>query len=183
MSDVTELLIKSQAGDKAALDELLPIVYNELRQIASRQLARENSNYSLQPTELVHEAYLKLVNQHSVDWNSRIQFFSIAAETIRRILINNIRDKNRQKRGNNPTLLELNEAVNFSSKPSVDLIALDEALTRLAEFDALQSKIIELKFFGGLTNENVAEVLKISDSTVKREWRIARAWLLTELEN
>lgn len=183
MSDITQLLLECKAGDKAALDELLPLVYKELRQIASRHLARENTNQSLQPTELVHEAYLKLVNQHSVDWSSRAHFFSIAAETIRRILLNHFRDKKRQKRGDNPTVVELTEAISFSSRKNVDLIKLDEALTMLEQVDALQARIIELKFFGGLTNEDVAEVLKLSESTIKREWRMAKAWLLTELEN
>lgn len=181
MADITELLIQSQAGDKAALDKLLPIVYRELHHIASHQLAQESPNHSLQATELVHEAYLRLVDQHSVDWNSRIQFFSIAAETIRRILTNHARDKQRQKRGQNQTLLQLDEAISFSAKDNIDLINLDDALNTLAAFDEVQAKIVELKFFGGLTNEEVAEVLKTSESTVKREWRTARAWLLTEL--
>lgn len=183
MSDVTQLLQKAQNGDRHALDELLPIVYEELRQVASRALAMERPNHTLQATEIVHEAYLKLVNQHSVDWNSRIQFFSIAAETIRRILINHAKKRNRQKRGEGKTLLQLDEAVSFSSKPDIDLIDLDEALNHLAEMDEQQAKIVELRFFGGLKNEEIAEVLKISDSTVKREWRTAKAWLLTELKN
>lgn len=182
MSDVTQLLKKAQVGDHEALDELLPIVYQELRQIASRALSFERPNHTLQATELVHEAYLKLVNQHSVDWNSRIQFFSIAAETIRRILINHAKKRNRQKRGEGQTLLHLDEAISFSAKPEIDLIDLDDALNHLAKMDEQQAKIVELRFFGGLKNEEIAEVLKISDSTVKREWRTAKAWLLTELK-
>lgn len=183
MADVTDLLLRSQVGDKDALDELLPVVYKELRQIASRQLAHENRNHTLQATELVHEAYLKLINQHSVDWSSRIQFFSIAAQTIRRILTNYARDKGRQKRGSNPTMIELDEVISFSSKKNIDLIDLDEALERLDKVNNLKVKIIELKFFGGLENEEIAGVLKLSASTVKREWRVAKAWLLTELHN
>ncbi|MBX7173655.1 MAG: sigma-70 family RNA polymerase sigma factor [Pyrinomonadaceae bacterium] len=183
MSDVTQLLKKAQNGDRQALDELLPIVYHELRQVASGALAMERPNHTLQATEIVHEAYLKLVNQHSVDWNSRIQFFSIAAETIRRILINHAKKRNRQKRGEGKTLLQLDEAISFSSKPDIDLIDLDDALIRLSEMDEQQAKIVELRFFGGLKNEEIAEILKISDSTVKREWRTAKAWLLTELKN
>lgn len=179
--NVTNLLQQSQVGDRAALDELLPLVYNELKQIASRQLAHERADHTLQATALVHEAYLRLIDQHSVDWRNRAHFFSIAAEMMRRILVNYAISRRAQKRGAGETLLSIDEIVSFPSKQNVDLVSLDDALTRLAEFDAVQARIVEMRFFAGLTNEEIAEVLGVSDSTVKREWRSAKAWLAAQL--
>lgn len=180
--DLTRLLNKAQAGDKDTLDEVFPIVYAELRRVAAHQLSNEKANHTLQPTALVHEAYLRLLEQHSVDWQNRTHFFSIAAEMMRRILVNHAIEKKAQKRGSGETLLSLDEISGASAKlPTVDLILLDEALKRLAEFDPQQAKIIELRFFGGLTIEEVASVLQISESTVNREWRSAKAWIMSQI--
>ena len=179
---VTRLLREAQAGDRAALDELLPLVYRELRQIAARHLAQERPGHTLQATALVHEAYMRLIDQHSVDWRNRAHFFSIAAEMMRRVLVNHAVGRRAQKRGAGETLLSLDEVVSFPNRQDVDLILLDEALKRLAGLDALQARIVELRFFAGLTVEEVAEVLGVSDSEVKREWRSAKAWLTTQLK-
>ena len=178
---VTSLLRQAQVGDRAALDELLPLVYRELRQVASRQLAHERPDHTLQATALVHEVYLRLIDQHSVDWRNRAHFFSIAAELMRRILVNHAVGRRAQKRGAGETLLSLDEVVSFPNRESVDLVLLDEALTRLAEFAPLQARIVEMRFFAGLTSEEVAEALCVSASTVKREWRSAKAWLAAHL--
>ena len=178
---VTRLLRDAQAGDRAALDELLPLVYRELRQIAARHLAQERPGHTLQATALVHEAYLRLIDQHSVDWRNRAHFFSIAAEMMRRVLVNHAVSRRAQKRGSGETLLSLDEVVSFPNRQDVDLILLDEALNRLAELDPLQARIVEMKFFAGLSNEEVAEVLGASPTAVKREWRSAKAWLAAQL--
>ena len=159
----------------------MPLVYRELKKIAARQLAAERPGHTLQATALVNEAYLRLVDQHSVDWRNRAHFFSIAAETMRRILVNHARSRRAEKRGAGATLLPLDEVTSFSDRREVDLILLDEALTRLAALDSVQARIVEMKFFAGLSNEEVAEVLSTSESTVKREWRSARAWLAAQL--
>jgi RNA polymerase sigma factor (TIGR02999 family) len=179
---VTRLLREAQAGDRAALDELLPLVYQELRQIAARHFSQERPGHTLQATALVHEVYLRLIDQHSVDWRNRAHFFSIAAEMMRRILVNHAVSRRAQKRGAGETLLSLDEVISFPNRQDVDLILLDEALGRLAEFDPSQARIVELRFFGGLTVEEVAQVLGVSDSEVKREWRSAKAWLTTQLK-
>ena len=179
---VTRLLREAQAGDRAALDELLPLVYRELRQIAARHLAQERPGHTLQATALVHEAYLRLIDQHSVDWRNRAHFFSIAAEMMRRVLVNHAVSRRAQKRGAGETLLSLDEVISFPNRQDVDLILLDEALNRLGELDSLQARIVEMRFFAGLTVEEVAEVLGVSDSEVKREWRSAKAWLTAQLK-
>jgi len=179
---VTRLLREARAGDRAALDELLPLVYRELRQIAARHLAQERPGHTLQATALVHEAYLRLIDQHSVDWRNRAHFFSIAAEMMRRVLVNHAVGRRAQKRGAGETLLSLDEVISFPNRQDVDLVQLDEALTRLSELDPLQARIVEMRFFAGLTVEEVAEVLGVSDSEVKREWRSARAWLTAQLK-
>jgi RNA polymerase sigma factor (TIGR02999 family) len=178
---VTGLLKEAQAGDRAALDELLPLVYRELKSIASRQLAGERPGHTLQATALVNEAYLRLVDQHSVDWRNRAHFFSIAAETMRRVLVNHAVSRRSEKRGSGATLLALDAAAGFPARREVDLVLLDEALTRLGELDRGQARVVEMKFFAGLSNEEVAEVLGTSESTVKREWRSAKAWLAAQL--
>jgi len=180
---ITELLHHAREGSKTALDELLPLVYDELKRIASKQLSAERPNHTLQATALVNEAYLLLVNQHSVDWQNRLHFFSIAAEMMRRILVTYAIAKKTEKRGSGATILALDEAVSFPNKPEIDLIALDEVLTKLAEFDEQQAKIVELKFFGGLTVEEIAEVLGVSVRTIGREWRAAKAWLLARMRD
>ena len=181
-SNITQLLNDYQGGKKDALDELFPLVYGELRKLAANRLRGERSDHTLQPTALVHEAYLRLVEQHSADWQNRAHFFGLAAEMMRRILVNHAVKNNAEKRFGNRTRLVLDEIVDFTNGADVNLILLDEALNKLAEFDPKQAKIVELKFFGGLTNEEIAEVTGVSDSTVKREWRIAKAWLHEQLK-
>lgn len=176
-SDITRLLNKAQAGDKKALDALLPLVYQELRSVAGNQLKTERENHTLQATALVHEAYLRLLDQHTVDWRNRAHFFGLAAEMMRRILVNYAVQRNAQKRGDGTTRISLDDAVSFPDERELDLVLLDENLKRLAEFDEAQAKIVELRFFGGLTIEETAEVLGISPSTVTREWRMAKSWL------
>ncbi|HEX8734096.1 MAG TPA: sigma-70 family RNA polymerase sigma factor [Pyrinomonadaceae bacterium] len=181
-SDVTQLLNKAQNGDKESLDQLLPLIYDELRRVAANQLRAERENHTLQATALVHEAYLRLLEQREVDWQNRAHFFSIAAEMMRRILVNYAVQRNAKKRGDGVTRLSLDEAISFSTGESdLDLVSLDAALKRLAEFDEMQARIVELRFFAGLTIEEVAEVLEISESTIKREWKMAKAWLKTQL--
>lgn len=179
--DVTELLKEAGDGNRAALDELLPLVYDELRRVAQRQLAGERPNHTLQATALVNEAYLRLIEQHSVDWRNRAHFFSIAAEMMRRILVNHAINRKAQKRGAGETRLSLDEAVSFSNEREIDLVLLDEGLKRLAQFDPDQARIVELRFFGGLTVEEVADVMGVSEITIKREWRAAKAWLQSQL--
>ncbi|MCW5961286.1 MAG: sigma-70 family RNA polymerase sigma factor [Pyrinomonadaceae bacterium] len=179
--DVTALLNKAQEGDKPSLDKLFPLVYDELRRVAARQLRAERSDHTLQATALVHEAYIRLLEQKEVDWENRLHFFSIASEMIRRILVNYAVKRNAKKRGQNATKLALDEAVNYSTGEEFDVVGLDAALRELAEFDEKQAKIVELRFFGGLTIEETAEVLEISDSTVKREWRMAKSWLRSRI--
>ncbi len=182
-SNITQLLNEYQNGKKTALDELFPMVYGELRKLAANRLRGERADHTLQPTALVHEAYLRLVEQHSADWQNRAHFFGLAAEMMRRILVNHAVANNAEKRFGNQTRLALDEIVDFTRGQDVNLIRVDEALNTLAEFDPKQAKIVELKFFAGLTNEEIAEVTGVSDSTVKREWRIAKAWLHDQLKN
>ncbi|MCY7347479.1 MAG: sigma-70 family RNA polymerase sigma factor [Pyrinomonadaceae bacterium] len=181
-SDITQLLSDYKAGKKDALNELFPLVYGELRKLAASRMRNERGDHTLQPTALVHEAYLRLIEQHSTDWQNRAHFFGLAAEMMRRILVNHAVKNNADKRFGNQTRLALDEIVDFTSGSDINLVSLDEALNKLAEFDPKQAKIIELKFFGGLTNEEIAEVTGVSDSTVKREWRIAKAWLHEQLK-
>jgi len=179
--DVTQLLGDWANGNKEALDKLLPLVYDELRRLADRYLRRERPDHTLQPTALVHEAYLRLVDQTAVRWQNRAHFFGIAANLMRQILVNHALSHRAAKRGGEASKLPLEEASNLSLERDVDLVALDEALARLATFDSRQSRIVELRFFGGLTVEEAAEVLGISPATVKREWTTAKAWLHCEI--
>ena len=181
-SDITQLLNDYKKGKKDALDELFPLVYGELRKLAASRMRAERGDHTLQPTALVHEAYMRLIEQHSTDWQNRAHFFGLAAEMMRRILVNHAVSHNAEKRFGNQTRLALDEIVDFTKGADINLIALDEALNTLAEFDPKQAKIVELKFFGGLTNEEIAEVTGVSDSTVKREWRVAKAWLHEQLK-
>ena len=178
---VTQLLKNAQNGDRNALDQLLPLVYTELRKLASFQLRRERANHTLQPTALVHEAYLRLVNQREVQWQDRAQFFGLAAQMMRRILVNYAIAHKTAKRGGDQPFVSLDEAISFASEREINLVLLDEALTRLAEIDPTQSQIVEMRFFGGLTVEEVASVMKTSTATVKREWRTAKAWLFEQI--
>jgi len=180
---VTELLVAWGQGDKAALDELMPVVYDELRRLAQSYLSRERPGHTLQTTALVHEAYLRLVDQRSVDWQNRAQFFGIAAQMMRRILINHAKERSAQKRQGYATKVSLDDAVSFFEQREVDLVALDEALNGLAVLDPQQTQIVELRFFGGLTIAEVAEVVGLSPATIKREWDSAKLWLRRELSS
>jgi RNA polymerase sigma factor (TIGR02999 family) len=180
-SDVTRLLADWSKGDRRALDELLPLVYEELRHLANAYLRRERDGHTLQSTALVHEAFLRLVNQRDVQWHGRAHFFGIAAQMIRRILVDHARAQRAAKRGAGAVRLELDEALAVSEQRDLDLIALDEALERLAMMDERQSRIVELRFFAGLSVDDTADVMGISTATVKREWSSARAWLFREI--
>ena len=182
-SNITGLLSAYTHGKRAALDELFPLIYDELKRVAVNKLKNERSDHTLQPTALVHEAYLKLIQQDSVDWQSRVQFFGIAAEMMRRILTNYAISRNTNKRGGQNLRLELDEAVMFATGRDVDLIGLDEALTELEKVDAGQARIVELKFYTGLKVDEIADLLGVSESTVKREWRMVKAWLYDRLKS
>ncbi|MCI0602508.1 sigma-70 family RNA polymerase sigma factor [bacterium] len=174
---VTQLLIQAGTGDRAALDEMLPLVYGELRRLANFYLSKERPGHTLQPTALVHEAYLRLVDQQHVNWKNRAQFFGLAAEMMRRILMNHARDRAAGKRGGKAERISLSRIRHSTGMKEIELIALDEALKQLTAMDPRKSRIVELKFFSGLTTEEIAEVLQISLSTVEREWTMSRAWL------
>jgi RNA polymerase sigma factor (TIGR02999 family) len=180
-SNVTQLLVDWSKGDKAALDSLIPLVYEELRRQASRYLRRERVGHTLQTTALIHEAYMRLVDQRNVVWQNRAHFFGIAAQLMRRILVDHARTRKRAKRGGSDIRVSLDEATARSAPQDLDIAALDEALERLAAIDPQQGAIVELRFFSGLNVEETAEVLRISPATVKREWRIAKAWLRREM--
>ncbi len=183
-SEVTDLLRRWRDGDREALERLMPLVYEELHRIASRYLSHERSNHTLQSTALVHEAYVKLVDQRRVDWQNRSQFFGLAAQAMRRILVDHARSRGRQKRGADAPRLGL-DVVDPAAAPGAvdpaDAIALDGALQKLETIDPAQARIVELRFFGGLTVEETADVMATSPSTIKREWTIAKAWLYREL--
>jgi RNA polymerase sigma-70 factor, ECF subfamily len=178
--DVTNILIASSQGDQEALDKLLPLVYTELRRLAERYLHKERSDHTLQPTALVNEAYLRLVDQN-VPWQNRAHFFGVAAEMMRRILIDHARKHQAAKRGSGGIKLSLDEAIDVADERAAELIALDEAMKALAEFDQQKSRIVELRFFGGLSIEETAEVLGIGTATVIRQWKLAKAWLYNEV--
>ncbi|MFN7945898.1 MAG: sigma-70 family RNA polymerase sigma factor [Blastocatellia bacterium] len=180
-STITDLLHEIEAGNRAALDELFPLVYEELRRLASSYLRGERSNHTLQATALVHEAWLRMVNQREADWHNRAQFFGLAAQMMRRILVNYANQHHAQKRGGYETRLALDEAIGFAATKEIDVQALDAALQTLAEIDEAQSRIVELRFFGGLTVAEVAEVMQVSPETIKRKWRAAKAFLFTQL--
>jgi RNA polymerase sigma factor (TIGR02999 family) len=175
--EVTRLLVDWGRGDGAAHDRLLPLVYDELRRIAGAYMRRERPDHTLQPTALVHEAYLRLVDQRRMDWNSRAQFVGLAAVMMRRILVNHARDRAAAKRGADAPRVPLTVAAGVLQGPGVEVLALHEALDRLSAADARKGRIVELKFFGGLTTDEVADVLAVSPATVEREWSFARAWL------
>ena len=179
---VTQLLQDWSQGDETALDKLIPIVYDELRRQAANYMRRERPWQSLQTTALVHEAYLRLVDQRAVEWQNRNHFFAIAANLMRRILVDHARQHQAEKRGGaDLTMLPIDDVDASIDEPEVDLVALDQALERLSLLDEQQSRVVELRFFSGLSVEETAAVLNISARTVKREWRAAKAWLLREL--
>ena len=180
--DVTLLLSALTRGDQSASEKLIPLVYGELRRLARSYMRRERADHTMQATALVHEAYLKLVEQRSSNWQSRAHFFGVAAQVMRRILIDHARGHLRQKRGGEYEKVVLNEALVFSPEKSAELLAVDEALERLARFDERQARVVELRFFGGLSVEEAAAVLDISPKTVKRDWSVAKAWLYADLK-
>lgn len=178
---VTQLLVRWRAGDREALDSLMPLVYAELRRLAQHYLSRERSDHTLQSTALVHEAYLRLAGQNPPHWENRAHFFGIAAHIMRQILVEYARAKNTAKRGAGSCKITLDDALEIQQKTDVDVIALDAALDRLSELDPQQSRIVEMRFFAGLTIEDTAEVIGVSPATVKRDWTSARAWLHREI--
>lgn len=180
-NELTQLLLDWKRGDKAALDKLMPLVYDELRRIARHYLRGERPWHTLESAALVNEAYLKLLDTQNIDWQDRAHFFAMSSALMRRILVDHARNRNRVKRGGGQQKLSLSKADRFADKPDLDLVALDDALKRLAAMNEHQSRIIELRFFGGLTIEETAEVLGVSHATVEREWAVARAWLRREL--
>lgn len=181
--EITQILLEMKSGDTDALKELLPIVYDELRRLAKSHLSRERNNHTLQPTALVHEAYLRLFGKTEIEWQNRAHFFGIAAHSMRQILIEYARMKNRKKRGSEfNTQIALDDAVSFANQNELDVVAVDEALSKLEELDKRQAKIVEMKFFGGMNIEEIAEVLNISPATVKREWSSAKLFLYKILE-
>ena len=183
-SEITRLLREWQGGSKAALEQLIPVVYDELHTLASRYLSRERSNHTLQATALVNEAYVKLAGQRAVDWQNRAHFFGIAAQLMRRILVDRARHVGRSKRGGDVPKLSIDDLEPRAPTPAVDPVdafALDRALSRLEAIDPQQGRIVELRFFGGLTIQETAEVMALSAGTVKRDWAVARAWLYREL--
>jgi len=179
--DATRLLTEWRAGNDAALDRLIPLVYDELRELARRYLRRERREHTLQPTALVHEAYLRLVDQQQAGWRNRAHFIAIAAQMMRRILVDHARAHDAAKRGSGAEKLSIDSVSEPAVDPEVDVIALDAALERLAALDPVQARIVELRFFGGLTIEETSEVVGVGPTTVKREWQMARAWLFREL--
>ena len=179
---ITQLLIDWGKGDQAALDRLMPLVYSELRRLASNYLRRERAEHTLQPTALVNEAYLKLVHQKNAKWQNRAHFFGISAQLMRRILVDHARQHQAVKRGGSvQQRISITSVEKLAKQPEVDLLALNEALDELAKMDPQQSRIVEMKFFGGLSIEEIAEVLSIGHATVERDWKMARAWLRRQL--
>jgi RNA polymerase sigma factor (TIGR02999 family) len=179
--EVTRLLFELKAGNRAAEERLIPLVYKELRRIASARLRHEAAHHSLQPTALVHEAYLRLTQLQEIDWQSRSHFFAVSATVMRRILVDHARSSQARKRGDGVQTISLNDALFPAPERESEILALDEALDKLARLDARQSKIVELRFFAGMSEEETGHVLGISSRTVKRDWRAAKAWLFAEL--
>ncbi len=179
---VTQWLLDWGKNDKQALDHMVPVLYGELHRLAVHYLNREGAGHTLQPTALVHEAYLRLIDQRRVDWQNRAQFVGLAAGMMRRILVNHARDRAARKRGGGAEQVSLSLVQAPSGRPDVELIALEEALEGLTALDSRKGRVVELKFFGGLTTQEIAEVLRISAATVEREWSFARAWLYDAIE-
>jgi RNA polymerase sigma factor (TIGR02999 family) len=180
-NDISELLVAWGDGDEAALERLMPLVYDELKRLAHRYMRGERVGHTLQTTALVNEAYLRLAKWKDVHWQNRAQFFAVSAQMMRRILVDFARERQYQKRGGGALQVSLSEAAAFAGGPETDLVALDEALTALAKVDLRKAQMVEMRFFGGLSIAEVAEVLKVSEETVNRDWRLAKVWLLREL--
>lgn len=180
-NEITERLIAWGAGDRAALDQLVPVVYQELRRMADRYLRLENPGHTLQPTALVHEAWLRLIDQTRVSWQNRAQFFGVAARMMRRILVDHAKTKHREKRGGDAVKLSLDDVINLSQERASDLLALDDALDALAAMDERKSRVVELRYFGGFSVEETAQILEVSPDTVMRDWKMAKAWLYQQI--
>ncbi len=180
-AELTQVLDAIDGGDNAAADRIMPLVYDDMRALAGDYMKHESPGHTLQPTALVNEAFLKLVGQQRAEWKGRTHFFAVGAEAMRRILVDHARAKKRAKRGGDRERIELTEGCHVSSYRGVDLLEVDETLTKLAKLDTRQAKIVELRFFGGLTVAEVAEVLGVSKRTVEAEWTMVRAWLRREL--
>jgi len=181
--DITALLVDWSKGDKTALDKLFPLVERELHRLAHSYMRKEKSDHTLQTTALVNEAYLRLVDQKNTDWQNRAHFFGIAAQIMRRILLNYARDRHRLKRGGDAIQVSLSEVDVISEAKASELLALDEALQKLSTIDERKAKVVELKYFGGLSVDETAEVLKVSSATVNRDWIMAKAWLAREIKH
>lgn len=179
--EISELLVAWGGGDESALHRLMPLVYDELRRLAHRYMSRERPGHTLQTTALVNEAYLRLVNWREARWQNRAHFFAVSAQMMRRILVDFARDRQYLKRGGGALRVSLDKAASFTESRGGNLVALDEALTALAEVDRRKGQVVEMRFFGGLSVKEVAEVLKVSEETVMRDWRLAKVWLLREL--
>jgi RNA polymerase sigma-70 factor (ECF subfamily) len=179
--EITQLLLAWSQGDRSALDQLIPLVYDELRRLAKHYLGQEGRGHTLQTTALVNEAYLRLIDASQVRWQNRAHFFAVSAQLMRRVLVDFARSHQQLKRGGDAHRVPLDEALMMSEERGADLVALDEALSALSAIDGRQSQVVELRFFGGLSVEETAEVLKISSTTVRRDWTLARAWLHREL--
>lgn len=180
-ADVTQLLVSWGNGDQQALEQLIPLVYSELRRLADRYVRRERQGHTLQSTALVHEAWMKLIDQRNVRWQNRAHFFGVAAQMIRRILVDYARNRHAEKRGGHAFKLSLDDAIEMPKQRDLDLVALDDALDSLSQVDPQQGRIVELRFFAGLSIEETAEALRISPATVKRDWVVAKAWLYREM--
>ena len=179
--EVTKLLIAWKEGDSAALERLIPLVYSELQRMARRYMRRERAAVTLQTTALVNEAYLRLVDARQISWENRAHFFGIAARLMRRVLVDVARERSYQKRGGGQLQVTLNDGAGMTPAPDIDLLALDEALAALAELDERKCRVVEMRFFGGLTEKEIATALSVSDETVRRDWRLSKSWLLRRL--
>jgi RNA polymerase sigma factor (TIGR02999 family) len=178
---ITQLLVRWRAGDQRALDELMPLVYDELHRLAAHYMRGERPGHTLQTSALVNEAYMRLAGHEEIQWQDRAHFFAIAAQAMRRILVDHARRRGNQKRGGDAHKVALDEALIVSADRAADVVALDDALARLAEIAPRKSQLVELRFFGGMSIEETAEVLKVSPGTVMRDWTFAKAWLLREI--
>ncbi len=183
VNEITILLNEWSGGDELALEQLMPLVYEELRKMARQFMNKKEVGHTLQPTVLIHEVYLKLVKQEKQNWENRTHFFGVASKAMRHILVDYLRNRRYLKRGGDAKKVEYDESIIVSNERAVGLIELDEALNKLAELNERKSRVVELKYFGGLSNEEMAEVLKVSSKTIIRDWQFARSWLLRELSN
>jgi RNA polymerase sigma-70 factor, ECF subfamily len=183
-SEITKLLITLKDGDRAsAAAKLMPLVYDEFRALAARHLRHERADHTLQPTALVHEAYLRLIDQTRVDWQGRTHFFAVGAQAIRRILVDHARQRKRQKRGGGAGRVALDESVALAPQRAEEILALDEALSKLGQLDSRQAQVVEMRFFAGMSVDEVAGVLGVSKRTIEGDWTMARAWLMRELSH